>query len=46
MMDFKRFILNLFEMNCVSYIIYGLWWFFGNWCMEFNDIEYWMDLVW
>lgn len=41
----KRLILNLFEMNCVSHIVHGLWVHPENNRHRFNDIAYWTELA-
>ncbi|KAA8734874.1 LLM class flavin-dependent oxidoreductase [Acinetobacter qingfengensis] len=41
----KQLHVNLFEMNCVSHIIHGLWVHPDNNRHRFNDIEYWIELA-
>ena len=37
--------VNLFEMNCVSHIVHGLWAHPENQRHRFNDIDYWTELA-
>ncbi|WP_374438877.1 LLM class flavin-dependent oxidoreductase [Pseudomonas panipatensis] len=37
--------VNLFEMNCVSHIVHGLWAHPDNQRHRFNDIDYWTELA-
>jgi len=41
----KQLHVNLFEMNCVSHIIHGLWAHPTNNRHRFNDISYWTELA-
>lgn len=41
----KQLHVNLFEMNCVSHIIHGLWAHPDNNRHRFNDLEYWTELA-
>ncbi|MDR2678029.1 MAG: LLM class flavin-dependent oxidoreductase [Zoogloeaceae bacterium] len=41
----KQLVLNLFEMNCVSHIVHGLWPYPDNNRHRINDIEYWKELA-
>ena len=41
----KQLHVNLFEMNCVSHIIHGLWVHPENNRHRFNDLDYWLDTV-
>jgi len=41
----KQLHVNLFEMNCVSHIIHGLWVHPDNNRHRFNDIEFWSELA-
>ncbi|WP_207389989.1 LLM class flavin-dependent oxidoreductase [Phytopseudomonas daroniae] len=41
----KQLLINLFEMNCVSHIVHGLWVHPENNRHRFNDIEYWTELA-
>ncbi|MGO9817144.1 MAG: LLM class flavin-dependent oxidoreductase [Acidocella sp.] len=41
----KQLHVNLFEMNCVSHIIHGLWVHPDNNRHRFNDIEFWTELA-
>jgi FMN-dependent oxidoreductase (nitrilotriacetate monooxygenase family) len=41
----KQLHINLFEMNCVSHIIHGLWTHPTNNRHRFNDISYWTELA-
>lgn len=41
----KQLHVNLFEMNCVSHIIHGLWVHPTNRRHEFNDLAYWTELA-
>ena len=45
MTDKKQLHVNLFEMNCVSHIVHGLWVHPDNNRHRFNDIEYWTELA-
>jgi FMN-dependent oxidoreductase (nitrilotriacetate monooxygenase family) len=45
MPDKKQLHINLFEMNCVSHIVHGLWVHPDNNRHRFNDIEYWTELA-
>jgi len=45
MPDKKQLHVNLFEMNCVSHIVHGLWVHPDNNRHRFNDIEYWTELA-
>ncbi len=41
----KKLLVNLFEMNCVSHIIHGLWVHPTNHRHRFNEISYWTELA-
>lgn len=41
----KQLHVNLFEMNCVSHIIHGMWVHPDNNRHRFNDLEYWTELA-
>lgn len=41
----KQLHVNLFEMNCVSHIVHGLWVHPDNNRHRFNDIDYWTELA-
>lgn len=41
----KQLHVNLFEMNCVSHIIHGMWVHPRNNRHRFNDIEFWTELA-
>ena len=41
----KQLLVNLFEMNCVSHIIHGLWAHPTNNRHRFNDLSYWTELA-
>jgi long-chain alkane monooxygenase len=41
----KQLHVNLFEMNCVSHIVHGLWVHPRNNRHRFNDIEFWTELA-
>lgn len=41
----KQLHVNLFEMNCVSHIVHGLWVHPDNNRHRFNDIDYWLELA-
>jgi FMN-dependent oxidoreductase (nitrilotriacetate monooxygenase family) len=41
----KQLHVNLFEMNCVSHIIHGLWVHPTNNRHRFNDLSYWTELA-
>ncbi|MDR2678028.1 MAG: NtaA/DmoA family FMN-dependent monooxygenase [Zoogloeaceae bacterium] len=41
----KNLVLNLFEMNCVSHIVHGLWPHPDNNRHRINDIAYWKELA-
>lgn len=41
----KQLHVNLFEMNCVSHIVHGLWVHPTNNRHRFNDISYWTELA-
>ena len=41
----KQLHVNLFEMNCVSHIIHGMWVHPDNNRHRFNDIEFWTELA-
>jgi FMN-dependent oxidoreductase (nitrilotriacetate monooxygenase family) len=41
----KQLHVNLFEMNCVSHIIHGMWVHEDNNRHRFNDIEFWTELA-
>lgn len=41
----KQLHVNLFEMNCVSHIIHGLWVHPDNNRHRFNDIDFWTELA-
>jgi long-chain alkane monooxygenase len=41
----KKLHVNLFEMNCVSHIIHGLWVHPTNHRHRFNDLSYWTELA-
>ncbi|MGE8499769.1 MAG: LLM class flavin-dependent oxidoreductase [Pseudomonas sp.] len=40
----KQLLINLFEMNCVSHIVHGLWVHPENNRHRFNDLDYWTEL--
>jgi len=44
-MRHKQLHVNLFEMNCVSHIVHGLWVHPKNNRHRFNDIEFWTELA-
>jgi len=44
-MSKKQLHVNLFEMNCVSHIVHGLWVHPQNNRHRFNDIEFWTELA-
>jgi FMN-dependent oxidoreductase (nitrilotriacetate monooxygenase family) len=39
----KRLVLNLFEMNCVSHIMHGMWVHPDNNRHRFNDLDFWIE---
>lgn len=41
----KQLHVNLFEMNCVSHIIHGMWVHPDNNRHRFNDLDYWTELA-
>lgn len=41
----KHLHVNLFEMNCVSHIVHGLWAHPDNNRHRFNDLDYWTELA-
>jgi FMN-dependent oxidoreductase (nitrilotriacetate monooxygenase family) len=41
----KQLHVNLFEMNCVSHIVHGLWVHPDNNRHRFNDMDYWIELA-
>ncbi len=41
----KQLHVNLFEMNCVSHIIHGLWVHPTNNRHRFNELSYWTELA-
>lgn len=41
----KQLHVNLFEMNCVSHIVHGMWHLEGNNRHRFNDIDYWTEVA-
>src|SRR5271167_4289023 len=41
----KQLHVNLFEMNCVSHIMHGMWVHPDNNRHRFNDIEFWTELA-
>ena len=41
----KQLHVNLFEMNCVSHIIHGMWVHPDNNRHRFNDLSYWTELA-
>ncbi|MCG2842430.1 LLM class flavin-dependent oxidoreductase [Sandaracinobacter sp. RS1-74] len=41
----KQLHVNLFEMNCVSHIVHGLWVHPENNRHRFNDIDYWTEVA-
>ena len=41
----RRLIFNGFSMNVVSHIYHGLWRHPGSRQIEFNSLEYWVDVV-
>ncbi|MDR2093502.1 MAG: LLM class flavin-dependent oxidoreductase [Azoarcus sp.] len=41
----KPLVVNLFEMNCVSHIVHGLWPHPNNNRHRINDAEYWKELA-
>jgi len=41
----KQLHVNLFEMNCVSHIIHGLWVHPDNNRHRFNDLDFWTELA-
>jgi FMN-dependent oxidoreductase (nitrilotriacetate monooxygenase family) len=41
----KQLHVNLFEMNCVSHIVHGLWVHPENNRHRFNDLDYWTELA-
>lgn len=41
----KEICFNVFNMNCVSYINYGLWMYLCDCLQDYIDIVYWIDLV-
>ena len=41
----KQLHVNLFEMNCVSHIIHGMWAHPDNNRHRFNDLDYWTELA-
>lgn len=44
-MSKKKLHVNLFEMNCVSHIIHGMWAHAENNRHRFNDLSYWTELA-
>lgn len=44
-MSRKQLHVNLFEMNCVSHIVHGMWAHPKNHRHRFNDIEFWTELA-
>ncbi len=43
--DPKQLHVNLFEMNCVSHIVHGMWVHPDNNRHRFNDLDYWTELA-
>lgn len=41
----KQLHVNLFEMNCVSHIMHGMWVHPDNNRHRFNDLDYWLELA-
>ncbi|MET0270226.1 MAG: NtaA/DmoA family FMN-dependent monooxygenase [Sphingomonas sp.] len=41
----KQLHVNLFEMNCVSHIVHGMWVHPDNNRHRFNDLDYWTELA-
>lgn len=41
----KSLHVNLFEMNCVSHIMHGMWVHPDNQRHRFNDLDYWLELA-
>ena len=41
----KRLHVNLFEMNCVSHIVHGMWVHPDNQRYRFNNLDYWTELA-
>ena len=41
----KRLHVNLFEMNCVSHIMHGMWVHPDNNRHRFNDLDFWVELA-
>jgi alkanesulfonate monooxygenase SsuD/methylene tetrahydromethanopterin reductase-like flavin-dependent oxidoreductase (luciferase family) len=41
----KRLHVNLFEMNCASHIVHGLWVHPDNDRHRFNDMDFWIELA-
>ena len=44
-MSRKQLHVNLFEMNCVSHIVHGMWVHPDNNRHRFNDLEFWTELA-
>jgi FMN-dependent oxidoreductase (nitrilotriacetate monooxygenase family) len=44
-MEPKQLHVNLFEMNCVSHIVHGMWVHPRNNRHRFNDIDFWTELA-
>src|SRR6201986_42181 len=41
----KQLHVNLFEMNCVSHIVHGMWVHARNNRHRFNDLSFWTELA-
>ena len=41
----KQLHVNLFEMNCVSHIVHGMWVHPDNNRHRFNDLDFWTELA-
>ncbi|MGL6017494.1 MAG: N5,N10-methylene tetrahydromethanopterin reductase, partial [Gibbsiella quercinecans] len=41
----KEILLNAFNMNCVGHIHHGMWTHPQDRSVEFNRLEYWLDLA-
>jgi FMN-dependent oxidoreductase (nitrilotriacetate monooxygenase family) len=45
MPELKQLHVNLFEMNCVSHIVHGMWVHPDNNRHRFNDLDFWTELA-
>lgn len=45
MVNCKKILFNVFNMNCVGYINYGLWMYLCDCFVYYIDFDYWVDFV-